>query len=369
MTEVSFNDGFSLGLDGSTPAVTGEIPESTSAGEEVVAASLETPATETETKEQEVEVEVASDPDTDSSKGTSTELDKLIASKGGAEKFAESVHATYKQLKEMRRELEEFKSKSATPEVKQEEQVAPEPNPDIDFLKTAVQDCDRRIESANRQRAEAATEHNSLSLQLAKLEGKLEDADDYKKVTITNQITSLKAEMKAEVARYNASIEKLEDLGLKKQELGVSLKRAESNEKYLASQRAAEEANNKALASTYSQQYKDAVEKAIDEYALEGDVEAYYRNIIKHEVNAALAKATGPIDFQEVIAARSKAFATALGIGKQAKAAVTNVAKAQAAGKLQTPPNKVVTPGSKSTTITKAQMLADAKKWEMTGTF
>ena len=190
-------------LDLAVEEINSEGSESTSEQPEAeeVAAAEETEATETE-----VEASEAEDGEEPTDKADSPLFSKLMEKYGGdKEKLAAGVYEQQNSLSRIQKQIDGIETllQQRLAETEPEEEAGP--NPDVQVIEQELADYTEELKGNEAKRGQILANINKANLDIARMQGKLEKAEDWEKTNLESKIT-------AEEANRDRLRDKWEDL-------------------------------------------------------------------------------------------------------------------------------------------------------------
>lgn len=307
--------------DGTTPE-SAETEESTSQQESEEAAPDSPAQAADETSEEE------SAP----AKGRSSKLQKLLDKYGGDEdKLAEAIYESYNSGSKLRQELDELREQLE--EARKPEK--PEESADVAGIKEQISALDAEGSDLVSEERTLIADHSKLSKDVAKLEGKLEDADELDKPRLQHQLHLKQLEERQLQRDWKDLQSRKRRHLLERGDLDRRLKRAEDESNAERARQAQSKAEERKGQQGFLADFRNAVDEAADELGLTKDEDReYFHNVIKAEAIAYLrAQPDAPgIDPEEFVAARAQAFAKVAGLAKKKNFTSKSKSKLEAAG-------------------------------------
>lgn len=308
---------------GTTPE-SEEIEESTSQEESEEAAAPDSTAQAADETGEEEESAPA--------KGRSSKLQKLLNKYGGDEdKLAEAIYESYNSGSRLKQELDELREQLEDAR----KPATPQESPDVAGIKEQISALDSEGSELVAEERGLISDHQKVSRDLARLEGKLEDADDLDKPRLTNMLHLKQLEERQLQKDWKDLQSRKRRHVLERADLDKRLKKAEQESEAERARQTQSKAEERRGQQSFLADFRVAVDEAADDLGLVDDEDReYFHNVIKAEAIAYLrAQPDAPgIDPEEFVTARAKAFAKVAGLAKKKTFTEKSKTKIEASG-------------------------------------
>lgn len=270
------------------------------------------------------------------------ELEDLISSKGGRQKFVAGLHEQWKSTAKLAKEIEELKAKLSDPAPAED----PEPeeeltHPDIDYYTQEIANLDSEVVSNESAKDLIVKQGNEIQAAIHELKGELKRADDLEKDALQTKIDRQEAKLERLADKYKSLDARNKQIGFEKRgfERGKQLAERElsAHKQQLQTQKLQEQA----WINAESVKFSTAIAAAQKEYNFpdgpggESGLE-HIDGVIRAEASYLLrskGKSDFTLDLEQFVKDRAAHHAKMMGIVKTKEFAKTSKEKVELSSK------------------------------------
>lgn len=299
-----------LAADGATPAETSDsdvaAPEST----DVELAASDAPTTE------DPAVEATEEPKP--AQVRSPKFQKLLDKyQGDEDKFAEAIFENYNSMSALRKELDDVKS-TLTQSSPKAIQAVIDNDPDVQWISGELSTLTTNLKQNEAARVNLLDKIDKTRSTIAKLEGKLEVADEFEKPILEREKFLSDKALEDHLAQWR---------GLDRDDASIQREKREFERKFSQAQREAEskvavskqrDADFESSKEKHFNDFVSAVDASAKEYRLDSKQKAHLTSVLRAEAYMQISSLpeshTQGIDIAAFVRERSKVYADVLGI-------------------------------------------------------
>lgn len=302
-----------LAADGTTPAETSDSGEAAPESTENLAAS-DTPTTEDPTPEAEVS---EGEP---TAEVRSPKLQKLLDKYDGDEDaLAEAIFQNQNSMSKFHKELEELKTTFNKPKTEATPEEI-ENDADVQWISGELKTLDGNLRGNEATRVALLDKIDASRSLIARLEGKIEVADDFDKAALTQQKTLQDQILQAHLSDWRGLDRDDASIRREKKDFERQLDRAKKEAAVKDANLRQRDANFEVAKEKHFRDFSSAIDAQSKSLGLSKEQREYMFNVIRSEAYSYLSglpeTRTEGINIEEFVRERSQVYARMLGVNK-----------------------------------------------------
>jgi len=303
-----------LATDGATPAETSDSEAAAPESTDVELAASDAPTPESPAGEAPEEPKPA--------QVRSPKFQKLLDKyQGDEDKFAEAIFENYNSMSALRKELDEVKSTLTQPSPKAV-QAEIDNDPDVQWVSGELSNLNANLKQNEAARVDLLEKIDKTRSSIAKVEGKMEVADEFEKSVLNQQKFLHEQALEAHLSNWRGLDRDDASIRRDKKDFEHKLSRAQREAEFKEASSKQRDADFESSKEKHFNDFVSAVDASAKDYNLNPKQKEHLTSVLRAEAYMQLSSLpeshTQGIDIAAFVRERSKVYAEVLGIRRAA---------------------------------------------------